>query len=621
MVIAILFSLTVVCAGTVALRTIGVAKGALSVGLTPAAGLAVLTIVSTWSVGLGAPPPWPGVAIFILALVGLVLVVADHQSIAVEAKKLAGEQRLPVVTLATALVVPLIAMGVAFAGVQVPLSPHDGAFHTEMIQAFRIGQTRGDWYPPGLAALFAAWLQGVPWLDSAEGAFDLGMALPSLAALAVFGLGVAMWHDFAKAAVSALFMSFTYIYPYFPELWSGWPLATSLVLVIGVWTVSLEYLNRPVARWGVLAGLVLGAIVLVHGTELLTLIVVLPLMLIAAARYVAWRRLPGALGFAAVSALACAAVYLPTLLHWAAGGGAYAVGLADGQSAVDVSNPTASVGADPFGVFALGALGIDAPLRVTLLAIGVVWTFRHRTRRSLVSIGLLFAAIASTFTFLSRIPAIHQLYAVTFPWGMHYRIFMVVAIVQVLLAGCGYVVALRTIERWANRPTVWARRVGRATRLIVLTWLGLMTWGMAIFLSYPAGLVLGYTNNDNAAMAWLHQNAAPAAVLANDGYADAGIWATYKAGLQVLMPRSVSTIDAARARLIIDNVARLDQTPEAAAVACALHVGYVYRGDHASEWDARRFPPVAELRAAPALEEVFASGGAIVFKLRLPCAR
>src|SRR6267143_2097051 len=108
MALALLFSLTVVSAGFATLRTLGLAKGAVGLGLAPPAGLAILTIVSSWCMLLGF--------------------------------------------------VPLVAGGFVFAGVQVPLSPHDSAFHVETIHAYRQGGAWTGWYPPGLAALFASWL-------------------------------------------------------------------------------------------------------------------------------------------------------------------------------------------------------------------------------------------------------------------------------------------------------------------------------------------------------------------------------------------------------------------------------------------------------------------------------
>jgi hypothetical protein len=108
-------------------------------------------------------------------------------------------------------------------------------------------------------------------------------------------------------------------------------------------------------------------------------------------------------------------------------------------------------------------------------------------------------------------------------------------------------------------------------------------------------------------------------VVANDGYADAGIWTPYKAGLAVLLPRLTTPERQAQANLIVDNVGRLDQVPAAAAAACAAKVKYVYRGSRASEWDKRRFPPLADLRTSTALDDVFASGEAAVYRVRLNC--
>jgi hypothetical protein len=615
MAIAFLFALTVVAAGYAALRVLGVAKGALGLGLAPATGLAVLAIVSSWSVLFGAPPPLPGALVVLVAVVGTGLVVADQQIVLV--RTLWRDQRLLLAVLVVATGVPFITMGIAFGGAEVPLSPHDGASHTEAIQAYRLGLRWIDWYPPGLPVLFAAWLQAVPWIDSAQGAVDLGMSLPPLAALGVFGLGVAVWRDLRMAAAGALLLGFTYLYPYFPQIWSGWPLAMSLVLVMGLWAVGLEYVNRPSWRWGALAGLLLGAIVLVHGSEVYTLAVLLPVVLIGGRRRVAWRGLPRDVGLAVVVGVACAAVYLPSLISWAGGGGAYRVGLQDGGVTAGSLSRNLDPDTNPFTVFALGALGIDLPLRVVLLLTGAVWAFRQRTGRSVVVLALVFTAITSTLTFLNGSAIVRQIYALTFPWGMHYRIFMLVTIAQVLLAGAGGVVSLRWLNRFSSRPRPWPRRLGRVTRLLVVTWVILMTWAMTLFLSYPARLVLGYSADDAAAMAWLRSSAAPGSVILNDGYADAGIWAPYKTGLPIVLTRSASAEEVSRGLLLIDNVAHLDQVPG----ACGAHIEYVYRGARTSAWDARRFPPLPELRASPALEEVFASGEAVVFRTRLSCER
>ena len=60
----------------------------------------------------------------------------------------------------------------------------------------------------------------------------------------------------------------------------------------------------------------------------------------------------------------------------------------------------------------------------------------------------------------------------------------------------------------------------------------------------------------------------------------------------------------------------LDQVADA---ACALHVGYVYRGARVSGWDHRQFPDLDVLRASPALEDIFHQGEAVVFRVRLTC--
>jgi hypothetical protein len=620
MLLAAAFSFAVVSAGFATLRTLGLAKGAVAVGVTPAAGLAVLAIVSTWMRLLGVPPPLPGLAVLSIAVAGLGLAAYDYQALRLTAAIVLREQRIALAVFAAALVVPLLVMGLAFGGVEVPLSPHDGAAHAETIQAARLGQATVNWYPPGMSSLFAAWLELFPWLDTAKGAFELGASLPVLAALSSFGLGVALWHHLRMAATGALLLSLTYLYPYFPELWSGWPLAMSLVLVIGIWTIAFVYLERPSPRWAVLAGVILGGVVLVHGTELYTLTIVLSVALVGAWRRVAWRSLLPHVGLAGVLALVCAAVYLPVLFNWAGAGGAYAVGLEDGALPQNPPSVTGSAGPDLIVVFALDALGVDLPARLVLLVVGVAWAFREQVGRSVVAVGLVFAGIACIFTFLSSVSLVHQAYALVFPWGMHYRVFMLVALAQVLLAGPGAIVLVRWISGWGNRPGFWARRVRPLKRLLVLTWLGLTMWAMTLFVQYPTRLVVGYTSDDAAAMAWLRQNVAPGEIVVNDAYADAGIWAPYKAGVAILEPRTgLSADDLQQRNLIVDNAARLEQLPEAAAAACALNAHFVYRGARASEWDTRRFPDLPVLRKSAALQEVFTSGEAAIFRTKLNC--
>jgi len=614
-----LFVLTVLCAGLAVLQVLGLVRGSVLVGLAPTAGLAALVIFSSWGVLIGAPPPVASALVYGMAVLGLFLCIRDRESLREVLGVFGPGQRVPLATLAAALAIPSLAMGVAFGGAQVPLSPHDGASHAEAIQAFRAGQSWLGWYPPGMAALFATWLQPFPWVDSAQGAFELGLSLPVLASLTVFGLGMSIWHDARLAAAGAVLLSFTYLYPYFPQLWSGWPLALSLILVMGMWSISLEFFARPSPRWGGLGGLVVGAIVLVHGSELYTLAIVLSAVLFGSLHRIAWRGLGGSLVLVVGVALAGAGPYLPNLVGWAGAGGAYEVGLA--ASPTPQTMAIADDGPSAFLAFGLNALGIDLPIRLILVAIGCAWCYRQGAGRTAAAVGILFGGLAVVLNGMLDVPAVRQVYAVVFPWGMHYRLLMLVSIAQALLAGAGGVLLLRQVHRWTERPTAWSRRLRRLTRLLVITWLGLTTVALVVFMASPAREVLGFTADDAAAMAWLREHAGPSDVLVNDGSADAGIWAPYKAGVPILLPRTllVPSEEIARRKLVWQNVASLDQSPEAAAAACAEHARYVYRGSKTSSWDERHFPPPETLRASPGLEEVFTQGNAIVFRIRLGC--
>jgi Family of unknown function (DUF6541) len=622
MAIATLFVVLVVSAGFATLRLLGLAKGAHGLSLVAPAGLASLAIVSTWTASGGLPPPAGGAIVLGFALAGLALAVADRHALSLALRELLGEQRLACVLLLTALAIPALALGITLAGVQVPLSPHDGAYHAQVIQEFRHGRLWLDWYPPGMAALFANVLQLLPWLDTAQGALELGEALPMLAALGVFGLGVGVWRNLLAGSLGALFLSLTYVYPYFPQFWSGWPLALSLIMVIGLWTVGLEYLRAPNWQWAVLSGLLLGAILLIHGSELYTTGIVLGVVLVTGWRRLHWARLARHAGLALVFALVVAAPYLPSLLHWAGAGGAYLAGVEDTR--VPTSASSAVTGPSLFVVRAIEALGIDLPVRVVLMVAGAVWAIRHRTGRSVVVVGLVFLGITSTFTFLSEVPLVAQAFAATYPWGQQYRIFMVIAIVQSLLAAAG-VLALRNAlagRAKAAGPTSGVRRLTRVARVLCATWLLLSIWAITLYISIPAGLVVGYSADDAAAMAWLRTNAAQGAVLANDSWADAGVWAPYKAGVDVVMQRTLLDAGSAQDRaLVTANVGRLDQVPEARAAACTLGAGYVYHGAVVSGWDVRRFPSLDDLQASGALLEMYRAGDAVVFQTQLDCGK
>ena len=274
--------------------------------------------------------------------------------------------------------------------------------------------------------------------------------------------------------------------------------------------------------------------------------------------------------------------------------------------------------------------GVDLPIRLVLLGAGIWYVMRRRVGRSLVVIGGLFLCVTLTFTFLNGVPGVRWLYAMTFPWGMHYRVLMLVELAQVVLAGAGVVFLGQVVGDWFARriqgwnaamPSAGVRRLRRLGRLLVVTWFLLAVWSITYSLSIPTALVDGFSGNDGLAMRWLRDRALSGEMVGNDTFADAGIWAPYKAGVSGLLVQRVPqdpTQDADR-RLVFDNIGQLETSPEASAAACRLHLGYVYWGDRVSGWDERRFPPLEELRGSSALDEVFTAGDAIVFRVKLPC--
>jgi hypothetical protein len=151
------------------------------------------------------------------------------------------------------------------------------------------------------------------------------------------------------------------------------------------------------------------------------------------------------------------------------------------------------------------------------------------------------------------------------------------------------------------------------------SWLALTAWALTVELQLTANAVNTMSADDVAAMGWLRQHAQPGDVLANDWSGDGGIWAPYKAGVPVVMPRDVPNDGSLAARtVVLQNVTDLQAVAD---TACGLHVAYVYRGavPPTKGWEERHFPPLDTLRAAPDLEEVFTSGQAAVFRTRLGC--
>jgi hypothetical protein len=200
---------------------------------------------------------------------------------------------------------------------------------------------------------------------------------------------------------------------------------------------------------------------------------------------------------------------------------------------------------------------------------------------------------------------------------------MMVSVALNLLGAMGGVRLVQRFGAWTAQRRRIGPRLVRASRVLGLTWLVLSTAALVLAMTIPRGEVSTSSPDDAAALAWLRQHAQAGQRLANDGYADAGIWAPYKAGVPIVMPRSPVTDGSLPERqLVLAHVADLDATPDTRVAACALSVGYVYHGAQppTDGWEERQFPPLEVLRSSPALQEVFRSGEAVVFQTHLRCA-
>src|SRR5579864_412683 len=71
--------------------------------------------------------------------------------------------RVAIAILGLALVLPWLLLGLALAGIEAPISTHDGAFHVELIDHLRRGVPIDGWYPIGFHSSVAAILGLVPW--------------------------------------------------------------------------------------------------------------------------------------------------------------------------------------------------------------------------------------------------------------------------------------------------------------------------------------------------------------------------------------------------------------------------------------------------------------------------
>jgi hypothetical protein len=602
--LAFLFFLVVVGTGLGALRVLRLHRAWLGLGLAPAAGLAVASSVSTWAGMIPLPEPL-GLA---------VLLAASVAGFATAMPRLRGLSHAPAVSgvLALAVLVPLAVLGLTFGNLEVPFSGHDGAHHVETIAALERGARWAGWYPPGFHATLAAFISLAPWVDTARGVLDAAFGVALLAPLAVFGLGYVLIGRPGVAALGALFLAFTIQYPYSPQLWSGWPVATALLLALGLWSVGALYLRRPTPRLTVLAGLLLGSILLMHGTELYTAAIGLVVLLIAGWRRLAWPRLARDLLLAGAIAGLTALPYLATLVGWVTTGGAT-------QAAQEVLQIAASdqpsVG-EVVITLALGSLSggfmLDLPIRAGLLAIGLWSAVRNTRERVVASIFVIFFGLALAFRYAS-LPGLSTLYTLTFPWAEWIRLLMVAAVAASLLQA-NALAAIRAKVRLPRLPRVPLAASLTAAGLLLLG----CTWGTSRALGTASAPLATYSADDAAAMAWLRAHAQPGEVVANDRSGDAGIWAPYKANVRILAPRlGLPGADERSAQeQLLGSIGQLDRVADA---VCRLHVRYVYRGAHESQWEPRHFPSLDELRASPALEEVFTSGEAAIFRVLLPC--
>jgi hypothetical protein len=620
----LLFFIVVVGAGTCLLKAARIPPGLATLGLAPSAGLATFASFTLWARAIGLPLWLSTTCIFALGAGGAWLLWRDCCHWSSSRESLGRSERLVVLFLSAAVIIPVVVLELAFVGVTVPISTHDGAYHSEHSEVLRRGLSWDAWYPPGFHGTVAALLTPFPWIDTAEGAMQLAFALAPLLVLAIFGLGMAIWSDSLHASAGALVSALSLQSVYYLHLFDLWPMATGLVVVLGIWTVGIYYLRSPTLVAAALGGILVGTVAITHGTELYTSVLGAVVILAAHLRSLRWStvvlHLPVAVGIAALIALP----YLPGVGGWANQGGSVAFA----QQFVSTPEDRAGV-LDRHAVlwsFATGGLPIDVPLRVGFLAVGIAWAFKRPRAIFLPAILLVFLGVTLAFVY-SENPAVQRVWLVTYPWGVGSRLVVIPALLSTMLEGSGAVAGVLKIRQWLSTDANasgrrWAAdRVRRLALAFGLIWAGVNAALLVFALSSVGRLSLTYSADDAAAMRWLSENAAPGEMVANDFYADAGIWTTFKAGLPVLIPRRGGWEVAADRKPVLDHIIALDKVPEAARAACANRVRYVYHGGTGTRYEPRRFPSLPALRQSDSLEEVFASGNTVVFRTRLICPR
>ena len=582
--------------------------------LAPLGGLAAMAIATTFTTWLRLPPAAGTALVTGAALAGVLRVGLDARYLSTRTPP-----RWASALVIASVAVPALTLGAAFAGLEAPLSTHDGAFHVEMIDRLRRGLPVETWYPMGFHTSAAAVLGLAPWLDTARGAFEAAQGLAMLAPLAIFALGLAFGLEPLVAATGAVILALTWTYPYDYHLWSGWPQGMGVLLVAGLFATAVRWLERPTARLAVLGGVFAGAIVLSHGTEVYSSVLGLLVIALARLRRIAPGPLARHLAVAVGVALVIALPYAPTLLGWAHAGGATSAG----QEIVDytAAHPTTEGPGDDWLQYVLGAVGagslLDLPLRAALVALGL----KLRRLRLVAALWATFLGLLLVVD-LVDLPIVKQVFVLTYPWLADGRPRQVVVVFASLLAAGGIwqgVAYLRQVRgKLEGHPNAW-RRLAFACALLLL----FFGEGSAVstFKRLRQGVAEQnvYFADEAAAMAWLRQHAQPGDVLANDLAGDAGIWAPYKAGMPILLPRSAPGAVVDERRPILESVLDLNDHPDVAADACALHVGYLFHGAAPVAFDERMFPDLAALEQAPDLEPVFTAGDAAIFRIHLPC--
>jgi hypothetical protein len=267
---------------------------------------------------------------------------------------------------------------------------------------------------------------------------------------------------------------------------------------------------------------------------------------------------------------------------------------------------------------------VDLPVRLALLILGGWVALRQRAGRTLVGLIVLFAFLVAMFRYVDAGP-VRRLFALTLPWGVDDRLAMTVSLLAAALGGLGLV---RLADALAHRARTYGSK-----RTVFISWRRAARWALVLAITFgmlsevlvadkfrrQTGGIVTYDANDALAMGWLRKHAQPGDVLMNDGAADAGIWAPYKGGVAIVLPRTRAVSTGGPEMLLRSNLGQIDSRTDVREAACSLGVRYVFRGSTNSPSEHRQFPPLEQLRQDPGLQEVFSSGQSAIFRTWLDC--